>query len=170
MLQVLTPDCVFDTIFEVTPEFLRQRGIRGALIDIDGTVSSHLAALPEERLRVYVKSLQDAGIRTLFLSNNKAERVRTFSEALGVPWISRAVKPLARGFRQGAARLGLPLCEIAVIGDQIFTDVLGGNLLGALTCQVQSIDRGEFWIGVRCRLERGFIERGRRKMEEKHGD
>ena len=170
MLQVLTPDCVFDTIFEVTPEFLRQRGIRGALIDIDGTVSSHRAALPEERLRVYVKSLQDAGIRTLFLSNNKAERVRTFSEALGVPWISRAVKPLARGFRQGAARLGLPLCEIAVIGDQIFTDVLGGNRLGALTCQVQSIDRGEFWIGVRCRLERGFIERGRRKMEEEHGD
>ena len=52
MLQVLTPDCVFDTIFEVTPEFLRQRGIRGALIDIDGTVSSHRAALPEERLRV----------------------------------------------------------------------------------------------------------------------
>ena len=106
----------------------------------------------------------------MFLSNNKAERVRTFSEALGVPWISRAVKPLARGFRQGAARLGLPLCEIAVIGDQIFTDVLGGNRLGALTCQVQSIDRGEFWIGVRCRLERGFIERGRRKMEEEHGD
>lgn len=62
--------------------------------------------------------------------------------------------------------------EIAVIGDQIFTDVLGGNRMGALTCQVQSIDRGEFWVGVRCRLEHGFIERGRRKMREEmnHGN
>lgn len=172
MLRYLTPDCVFDTIYDITPEFLRTRGIRGALIDIDGTVSSHRVKHPTGKLCAYVKSLQDAGIQVLFLSNNKAERVGVFSEPVGIRWVSRATKPLARGFRKGAAVLGLPMHEIAVIGDQIFTDVLGGNRMGALTCQVQSLDRGEFWIGVRIRLESGFIERGRRKMREEmgHGD
>ena len=104
-----------------------------------------------------MKSLQTAGIQVLFLSNNKRERVGAFSEPMGVEWVSRATKPLMRGFRKGADKLGLPMREIAVIGDQIFTDVLGGNRMGALTCQVQSIDREEFWIGVRCRIEKRFI-------------
>ncbi len=169
MLHVLTPDCVFETIFEITPAFLQKRGIRGALIDIDGTASSHRMRLPSEELCAYVDSLQKAGIKVLFLSNNKAARVRAFSGPMGVRWVSRATKPLSRGFRMGAEQLGLPMHEIAVIGDQIFTDVLGGNRMGALTCQVQSIDRGEFWIGVRCRLEKSFIERGRQKMQEDEG-
>lgn len=166
MLQYFTPKQVFDTIYDITPAFLRKKGIRGVLIDIDGTVSSHRVALPSDALRAYVKGLQDAGIAVVFLSNNKAARVGTFSDPLGIRWVSRAVKPLGRGFRKGAALLGLPMREIAVIGDQIFTDVFGGNRAGALTCQVQSLDCAEFWVSVRCRLEKGFIERGRRKMQE----
>ena len=102
MLQLLTPDCVFDTIFDISPEFLKRRGIRGALIDIDGTVSSHRVKLPSEALCAYVKSLQTAGIQVLFLSNNKRERVGAFSEPMGVEWVSRATMPLMRGFRKGA--------------------------------------------------------------------
>ena len=171
MLRYLTPDCVFDSIYDIAPAFLRSRGIRGALIDIDGTVSSHRVRQPSAALCAYIRSLEQAGIAVMFLSNNNAGRVGEFSDAVGVRWISRAVKPLSRGFRQGAETLGLPMGEIAVIGDQIFTDVLGGNRQGALTCQVQSIDRGEFWIGVRCRIEHAFIERGRRRMQEEieHG-
>ena len=60
MLHVLTPDCVFETIFEITPAFLQKRGIRGALIDIDGTASSHRMRLPSEELCAYVDSLQKA--------------------------------------------------------------------------------------------------------------
>lgn len=166
MLQYLTPKMVFETIYDITPELLLKKGIRGVLIDIDGTVSSHRVALPSDELRAYVKSLQDAGIATLFLSNNKAVRVGTFSDPLGIRWISRAKKPLRRGFRQAADMLGLPMHKIAMIGDQIFTDILGGNRAGMLTCQVQSLDRNEFWIAVRCRLEKRFIERGRRGMKE----
>ena len=166
MLQYLTPDMVFETIYEITPALLQKKGIRGAVIDIDGTVSSHRVALPSDDLRAYVKSLHDAGIATLFLSNNKAVRVGTFSDPLGIRWISRATKPLGRGFRKAVDQLGLPASEIAMIGDQIFTDVLGGNRAGMLTCQVRSLDRKEFWVAVRCRLEEGFIARGRRNMEE----
>lgn len=75
------------------------------------------------------------------------------------------------GFRKAANRLGLSMREIAVIGDQIFTDVFGGNRAGALTCYVETLDRRFFWINVRYQLERGFIARGRRRMEARahHG-
>ena len=75
------------------------------------------------------------------------------------------------GFRRAAEQLGLPLGQIAVVGDQIFTDVFGGNRMGALTCYVQTLDRHFFWINVRYQIERGFIERGKRRMEERarHG-
>ena len=68
-------------------------------------------------------------------------------------------------FRRAAKQLGLPLSQIAVVGDQIFTDVLGGNCVGALTCYVQTLDRHYFWVNVRYQIERGFIERGKRRME-----
>ena len=80
-------------------------------------------------------------------------------------YISHAGKPFSRGFRKAANRLGLSMREIAVIGDQIFTDVFGGNRAGALTCYVETLDRRFFWINVRYQLERGFIARGRRRME-----
>ena len=86
-------------------------------------------------------------------------------------YISHAGKPFSRGFRKAANRLGLSMREIAVIGDQIFTDVFGGNRAGALTCYVETLDRRFFWINVRYQLERGFIVRGRRRMEARahHG-
>ena len=60
--------------------------------------------------------------------------------------------------------------QIAVIGDQIYTDVFGGNRAGALTCYVETLDRRFFWINVRYQLERGFIARGRRRMEARRHD
>ena len=71
-------------------------------------------------------------------------------------YISHAGKPFSRGFRKAANRLGLSMREIAVIGDQIFTDVFGGNRAGALTCYVETLDRRFFWINVRYQLERGL--------------
>lgn len=66
----------------------------------------------------------------LVFSNNHPERVGKFCEPLGVGYISHAGKPFSRGFRKAANRLGLSMREIAVIGDQIFTDVFGGNRAG----------------------------------------
>ena len=70
MLRYLTPDCVFDSIYEITPEFLLSRGIKGALIDIDGTVASHKIKNPSSELCEYIKTLTNTGIKVIFLSNN----------------------------------------------------------------------------------------------------
>ena len=161
----LIPDYVFDSIYDISPALLQKHGVRGVLIDLDGTMASRKAALPPDTLAPFLRALREAGLRVLVFSNNRAARVGRFCEPLGVDYISRATKPLARGFRRAAARLDMKLDELAVVGDQIFTDVLGGNRVGALTCYVQTLDRRYFWVNVRYQLERGFIERGRRRME-----
>ena len=128
-------------------------------------MASHKAALPPDTLHTLSIGLKDAASPVLVFSNNHPERVGKFCEPLGVGYISHAGKPFSRGFRKAANRLGLSMREIAVIGDQIFTDVFGGNRAGALTCYVETLDRRFFWINVRYQLERGFIARGRRRME-----
>ena len=112
-----------------------------------------------------VRTLHDAGLKVLVFSNNREARVGKFCRALGADFISQAGKPFSAGFRRAAERLGLPLEQIAVVGDQIFTDVFGGNRMGALTCYVQTLDRRFFWVNVRYQIERGFIERGKHRME-----
>lgn len=164
MRHLLTPHYVFDTVTDITPAFLLEHGIRGCLIDLDGTLVSRHEPKGNQRLAAWLDSLRAHNIRPMLLSNNNGNRVRIFAESLGIEWQGRAFKPLARGFRQGAARLGLPFSQIAMIGDQIYTDTLGGNRVGALTCYVETIDRGELWIGFRYRVfERSFIERARRR-------
>ena len=155
---------------DITPGILQSHGIRAALIDLDGTMVSHKTALPTEEVAAFIRRLEDNGIHVVVFSNNNANRVGTFCEPLGVDFISRAHKPFARAYAQAVEKLGLPIDQIAVIGDQIYTDVFGGNRAGALTCYVETLDRRFFWINVRYQLERGFIARGRRRMEARRHD
>ncbi len=166
-MSILIPDLVFQSIYDITPALLREKGARGVLIDLDGTMAPRRAALPPEELAAFSASLRQAGLRILVLSNNSRTRVARFCEALDVGFISRACKPMQAGFRRAAERLGLELRELAVIGDQIFTDVCGGNRAGALTCYVETLDGGHLWVRLRRRLEHGFICRGRKRMEER---
>ena len=119
---------------------LFEKGIRGVIIDIDNTLVPHGELSVPENVRVFFSALQSVGIKALFLSNNHEERVKPFSEALGVPFICDAGKPLAGGYKKSAEKLGLPLREVAVLGDQLFTDMLGGNLLGLYTILVTPVD------------------------------
>lgn len=161
----LIPDYVFSSIYDITPALLAKHGVRGVLIDLDGTMASHRAALPPDTVAPFICGLRDAGVQVLVFSNNNAHRVGTFCEALGVPFVSSARKPFRKAFDRAAEQLGLKMDEIAVVGDQIFTDVFGGNRAGALTCYVQTLDRHFFWINARYQLERYFIGRGQKQME-----
>jgi len=171
MMNKLVPDYIFQTIHEITPSFLRKHGIQGVLIDLDGTLASRKAALPPEGLAAFFQSLRENGFQILVFSNNRERRVGRFCQSLGVEFLSRAGKPFLRGFRLAVRRLGLPPGRLAMIGDQIFTDVLGGNRIGILTCYVQTLDRHSFWAGTRYRLERVLIKRGKkcRKPKKEEG-
>ena len=168
MMRNFVPDYVFDSIYEITPLFLREHRIRGVLIDLDGTLASRKAPLPPEGLSDFLRELQESGLKIMIFSNNREKRVERFCQTLHIPFISRARKPFSRGFYLAMKKLNLSAQTLAIIGDQIFTDVLGGNRVGALTCYVRPVDWHDFLIRARYHVERVFVKCGE-KSKRKRG-
>lgn len=116
---------------QIKPEDIKNSGAKAVLIDADNTLAFHDSQQPYPGVTGWIKDIIAAGIPMIIISNNSAERVRPFAEKLGLPFVEKSAKPLPKGFRRACARLGVSPRETAVIGDQIFTDVVGGNLIGA---------------------------------------
>ena len=116
---------------QIKPEDIKNSGAKAVLIDADNTLAFHDSQQPYPGVTGWIKDIIAAGIPMIIISNNSAERVRPFAESLGLPFIEKSAKPLPKGFRRACARLGVSSRETAVIGDQIFTDVVGGKLIGA---------------------------------------
>lgn len=167
MLKNLVPDYALPDIYAITPALLRREGIRGVLIDLDGTMASRKNKDPSPRLKKWMAGLQRSGISVLVLSNNGRLRVERFARGLGMPFHSRAKKPFRAAFVLGAEKLNLPPHQIAVVGDQIYTDTLGGNRFGAKTFFVDSIDHYAPHIWLRYQFERPFVLLGKHKTKKK---
>ena len=120
-------------MIDLTPEQLRDAGIKALLLDIDNTMTTHNNPVPAEGVQAWIDRMKAEGFALMVVSNNNGQRVRLFSELVGLDFEGAAKKPLPVGFRRACQRLGVAPREAAVVGDQIFTDVLGGNLLGACT-------------------------------------
>ena len=122
---------------DLKPEALRRLGVRALLLDIDNTMTTHNNPEPAEGVREWLDLMRAEGFLLMVVSNNNGERVRKFATLLGLAFEGAAKKPLPVGLRHACQRLGVQPRETAVIGDQIFTDVMGGNLLGAYTVMTE---------------------------------
>ena len=89
--------------------------------------------------------------------------VKIFCEKYGIPCITHAAKPFTGGIRQCLARFDCPASQAAIVGDQIFTDTLGGNCAGITTILVKAIDNHNFWLKARHVLEKPFIYLARKR-------
>lgn len=148
MLKKLAPDLYVNSVQDLDLEALYAMGIRALITDLDNTLVSWDDPLPNTDLLAWLKRVKDKGFSVYIVSNNSPERVRKFAQAFGVPAISNAVKPRRRAFRLACEAMGVTVAETAVIGDQIFTDVLGGNRLGVYTILVSPVSTKEF-IGTK---------------------
>ncbi len=136
----LLPDYCCGSIYDVSPEKLKERGVTLLLADLDNTLVSYDKAMPPERLRAYAEELRGAGIDLLLLSNSrKPTRPKQFAEALGIPYLGHAGKPKTGGFRTAMERMGRTREETMMVGDQIFTDVLGARRAGVPVILVRPI-------------------------------
>ena len=124
------PTYVFDKVGEITPEFLHKKQIKGLLLDLDNTLTTHNNPVPPQSSLDWLDKMRAAGIKLLIVSNNHAPRVTPFAEQLGLDFVSEGKKPLTFGYTRAIKRLGLEKRSVAAVGDQIFTDVLGSNLKG----------------------------------------
>ena len=130
----------YHDIYELTGEALARRGFRLLLADLDNTLVPYGVPLPDEKLKAWRDDLAAHGVTLFILSNTRKEhRPRVFAEGLGVPYIGHAGKPKTPSFYRAMEQMGVTREQTAIVGDQVFTDVLGGNRAGVSTILVEPI-------------------------------
>lgn len=165
---LLMPQFLISDVNALTEEFLKEQGIRGIIFDIDNTLVGFRVAKPTEENLALFDRLRALGIPFAIASNNSRARVGTYAEGLGVPACHRACKPLGFALRKIRKGWGIPARNIALVGDQIYTDMLGGNCAGMITVLVEPIDHKEtVFFKIKRALERPVIERRKRMEEQK---
>jgi HAD superfamily (subfamily IIIA) phosphatase, TIGR01668 len=171
MLRWLTPDAVYESLFEVDLEDLKARGIRGLIIDLDNTLIAFGHGQVTEQARRWVAEARAMGFRLCLTSNALSGRVRYFAQMLDMPGVAIAIKPARRAFRRALRLLETKPEETAVIGDQLFTDVLGGKLMNLYTVLVNPLSTAELGTTrlIR-RLERRVLRRLVREGRLAHGE
>lgn len=129
-----------NSIFELTGESLAGEGISLLLADMDNTLIPYSRDLADEALAAWRDDLAAHGVRLFLLSNNrKPQRPARFAQSLAIDHLSHAGKPKTKGYRQAMERCGVERSQCAMVGDQVFTDVLGANRAGIRSILVKPI-------------------------------
>jgi HAD superfamily phosphatase (TIGR01668 family) len=164
MLRFLRPHAYAPRITHIDPRQLRARGIRGVIVDLDNTLVGFRALVPLAEDAAWIEAAHAAGVRVAMVTNNGTPWASQVAKDLGVPCIARARKPLPRSFRRALAILELRREEVVVIGDQLFTDVLGGRLAGFEVILVEPLVRRDPWNTRPLRWIERIVMRGVRRI------
>ena len=136
----LFPDGFYETVLDIRPQDLTRRGITLLLADLDNTLVPYKVPAPTPELLAWREELEAGGVQLFLLSNSrKPGRPGRFAGALGIDFVGHAGKPGVKGYREAMDRTGRTPEQTAMVGDQIFTDILGGNRAGVTTLLVQPI-------------------------------
>jgi HAD superfamily phosphatase (TIGR01668 family) len=159
---MFAPDRFAPRLYDVPHEELEAAGIRGLIVDLDNTLLGFRETEVSHEHISWVARAHDRGFRIVMLSNNFSERVTGLAARLEVECIPNALKPLPFGFLRAKRRLQMSRREIAVVGDQLFTDVLGGKLCGLYTILTEPIELKDFAVTRVFRFFERIMLRGRR--------
>lgn len=140
-MNLLKPQYRFNRITDITVEDLEKAGIKLVLLDADNTLSFHGSSEPFPGVPEWIDEIKKNGIVPVIISNNGEKRIKPFAEKLKTDFISKGKKPLPKGFMKACEKTGIMPENAAVIGDQVFTDVLGGNLIGAKVFLTEPLGR-----------------------------
>ena len=139
------PDKYIDKVEQITIEFLQKNKIKALILDVDNTLIDYNKNLSQSIID-WAKKLKKQGIKLYILSNtNQKEKVEKVAKTLEIPFRNLAKKPLKAGFLKIQKELKEKPENIGVVGDQIFTDILGGNRCNMFTILVDPIDPKDFW-------------------------
>src|SRR3989339_1606314 len=147
MIKYCKPNEYLDSIYQIDFDALRKKGIKGIILDLDETL------LPREMLDIspvlfaFIETIKDKGFSIFLMSNSTKEaRVEHVGKTFNIPFVTFAMKPLPFSFESARKRLQLFPHEIAVIGDQVFMDILGGNWAKMYTILVKPMNPETFWL------------------------
>lgn len=154
------PDLWVGSVTDIQSAPLQAKGIRGMILDLDETLVAALEHTPSPDVHAWIDEMK-AQFSLFILSNNKSGlRVQKVAKLLALPCSHLAMKPRRKGFRAALSAMGLEAHEVAIIGDQVFTDILGGNRLGAFTILATPIaPEHKAWRKVMRLVEGMFIRK-----------
>lgn len=140
------PKAYFNNVREIKIDFLQKNKIKALILDVDNTLIDYDKNLSRETIK-WANELEGQGVKLYILSNsNKKQKVKKVAEELGIEYEYFAKKPLKFGFKKVQEKLQEKPEHIAVVGDQIFTDVIGGNRCNMFTILVDPIAEKDIWI------------------------
>ena len=157
---ILYPKIYLNNVKEITIDYLKEKNIKGIILDVDNTLIDFDEQLLEG-VEKWCENLKQNNIKFCIVSNsNKTRKVSNVAEKLNIPYINLAMKPFKKGFLSAKKILNLKNENIAVVGDQIFTDVIGANRCKMYAILVKPIKEKDILITVIKRpLEKLIIKR-----------
>ena len=157
-LMLFKVTAAFRKVTDITPAFLKKLNIRGLILDLDNTLTTHDNPRPAEGVLDWIRLMKNNSIKLMIVSNNHPPRVQPFADMLGLDFVSEGRKPLTKGFKEACVRMGLAKDQLAAVGDQIYTDVLGANLFRIKMLYVKHIEHETTtFFKVKRKLEIPFL-------------
>ncbi len=164
MIGLFLPNEYVKSIFDISPSVLKERGIKGIITDLDNTLVEWDRPDATPELKEWFQSMLNNNISVTIVSNNNKERVEAFASPVDIPFIFRAKKPMVKAFNKALNSMKLKSEEVVVIGDQLLTDVLGGNRLGLHTILVVPVTQSDgFFTKFNRLVERRILKKFKQK-------
>lgn len=151
------PHRIYPALTAIDPADLASDGVRLLMLDFDNTIVPYTTNEPTRKTRDWLARAQASELQICVVSNSKRGRVVEFCRAHGIDCITRAKKPFPRGVRECLRRYGVPPSSACLVGDQIYTDVLGANCAGVRSILIPAIHNHNIWLKLRHALEMPFI-------------
>lgn len=164
-MKLLLPDQILPKVTDINLSDLEQLGISGLLLDLDNTLVKYDSEELGTELKSWLTSIMARGFKICLVSNGKPRRVKRFARILGIPAVIHAFKPKRSPFWRALNILKLSPHEVAMVGDQMFTDVLGANRIGIYTILINPLSEKEFRTTrmvrkLEYRMLRRFVNKG----------
>lgn len=162
-MPLLKPDFMLKNIFCITPQLLQSNGIKLLLLDVDNTLSIYRANKPVDGVKQWIAQMKQSGVSLYILSNAKPKRLTEFANEVGLQYFYMSLKPLPFKMNKAIKSLGFSKSESAIVGDQLFTDILGGKLACIKTFWLEIIQPEQ---KLSFRIKRKIENRYRRKLND----
>lgn len=165
---IFYPDDYFKNVTEITYKYLKEKQIKALILDVDNTLIDYDRNLSPEIIK-WVNELMKNNIKMFILSNsNKKDKVEEVAKKLGLEYIYFGMKPFKKGFKKAKGKLNLDNRNIAAVGDQIFTDVIGANRMKMYSILVEPIKEKDILVTLIKRPIENFIKKKYLKTKEEN--
>lgn len=158
------PKAILESLPDLTPQWLTENKIELVLLDFDNTIVPYTTCTPTPEVENWFTTIRDAGFPICIVSNSKRTRVPEFCAARSLDCVTHAAKPGTRGIREALERYRCPPERAILVGDQIYTDILGGNCAGVVSVLVRPILLHIFPLRLRNWLEQPWIQIAKRRL------